>query len=157
MRITRIAATVMLIAGLGGCASNTGPKETVGTLGGAALGGLLGSQIGKGAGNVAATAMGVFIGGVIGNSIGASMDKTDRLYAERASQQVYTAPIGQQIAWNNPNSGNSGTIVATRDGTNPDGRYCREFTQTITVGGKREQAYGNACRQPDGSWQIVNN
>lgn len=156
MRITRFALVAMLVAGLGGCASNTGPKETVGTLGGAALGGLLGSQIGRGAGNVAATAMGVFIGGVIGNSIGSSMDKTDRMYAERASQQVYTAPIGQQIAWNNPGTGNSGTIVATRDGMSADGSYCREFQQTITVGGKREQAFGNACRQPDGSWKIVN-
>jgi len=23
------------------------------------------------------------------------------------------------------------------------------------VGGRTEQAYGTACRQPDGSWQIV--
>jgi surface antigen len=25
----------------------------------------------------------------------------------------------------------------------------------VTVGGRAEQAYGTACRQPDGSWQIV--
>ena len=36
-----------------------------------------------------------------------------------------------------------------------DGTYCREFQQTVTVGGRTEEAYGTACRQPDGSWKIV--
>jgi len=25
----------------------------------------------------------------------------------------------------------------------------------VIVGGQEEQAYGTACRQPDGSWKIV--
>jgi len=33
--------------------------------------------------------------------------------------------------------------------------YCREFTQTVTVGGRLQSGYGTACMQPDGSWQIV--
>lgn len=33
--------------------------------------------------------------------------------------------------------------------------YCREFTRNIVVGGVVQQGYGNACRQPDGSWQII--
>jgi surface antigen len=36
-----------------------------------------------------------------------------------------------------------------------DGRYCREFTGTATVGGEPRQVYGRACRQPDGAWEIV--
>ncbi len=35
------------------------------------------------------------------------------------------------------------------------GQYCREFQQTIVVGGQQQQGYGRACRQPDGSWKIV--
>jgi surface antigen len=35
-----------------------------------------------------------------------------------------------------------------------DGRYCREYQTVATVGGRRQQAYGTACRQPDGSWQM---
>jgi hypothetical protein len=31
----------------------------------------------------------------------------------------------------------------------------REFITTITVGGEQQQGYGTACRQPDGTWQIV--
>lgn len=35
------------------------------------------------------------------------------------------------------------------------GQYCREYQQTVTVGGRTERAHGIACRQPDGSWKIV--
>ena len=35
------------------------------------------------------------------------------------------------------------------------GEQCREFQQTITIGGKTEKAYGTACRQPDGTWKEV--
>src|SRR5258705_13201104 len=34
---------------------------------------------------------------------------------------------------------------------------CREFTTTVTVGGQPQQAFGQACQQPDGSWQITQN
>src|SRR3546814_6058970 len=37
-----------------------------------------------------------------------------------------------------------------------DGRYCREYRASSTVGSDTVQTYGTACRQPDGSWQIVN-
>lgn len=33
--------------------------------------------------------------------------------------------------------------------------YCREFTKVVNVGGQAQSAYGQACRQPDGSWEIV--
>ncbi|MDB5406806.1 MAG: hypothetical protein JWL84_1718 [Rhodospirillales bacterium] len=32
---------------------------------------------------------------------------------------------------------------------------CREFQQTITVGGKPQKAYGTSCQQPDGTWKVV--
>lgn len=32
--------------------------------------------------------------------------------------------------------------------------YCREFTQTISIGGQLQKGIGTACLQPDGSWQI---
>ena len=136
-------------------AQHMGNKEGFGTLGGAAIGGLLGSQIGKGSGNLAATAAGVVIGGWLGNELGASLDTADRSALGGAAQRAYTAPIGQQITWNNPQSGNSGTVTPIRDGYANSGAYCREFQQTITVGGQKQQAYGRACQQQDGSWKIA--
>ena len=36
-----------------------------------------------------------------------------------------------------------------------DGKYCREFTKEIRIGSRKEQGYGIACQQPDGSWKII--
>lgn len=35
------------------------------------------------------------------------------------------------------------------------GDYCREYTRTVYIGGRSQDAYGTACLQPDGSWMIV--
>ena len=95
--------------------------------------------------------------GIVPHQVGESLDKSDINYANQAQSRAYSAPIGQQITWSNPESGNSGTITPRRDGTDAAGNYCREYQQTVTVGGKTEQAFGTACRQPDGTWKIVNN
>src|SRR6266478_1035450 len=39
----------------------------------------------------------------------------------------------------------------------PPESNCREFTAPVTVGGQQQQAVGQACQQPDGSWQITQN
>jgi Ni/Co efflux regulator RcnB len=72
---------------------------------------------------------------------------------EAAQVQATTAPIGQSIAWSN--GGATGSVIATREGTSSTGRYCREFQQMVTIGGMSQQAYGTACQQPDGAWEIV--
>jgi len=61
----------------------------------------------------------------------------------------------QASTWVDPDTGQSGSTVPTRTFQNAIGQPCREFTQTIIVAGERQQGYGTACRQPDGSWQIV--
>ncbi len=156
MRLKTVLAATLIALMTAACAQNGqyGTKQTVGALGGAAAGGLLGAQVGKGKGQLAATAAGVLIGALIGSEIGRSMDEVDRMKAEQAYNPAATAPIGQTIAWNNPNTGNYGTVVATKDGTKNTGEYCREFQQTVVIGGREEEAYGTACRRPDGSWEI---
>ncbi len=154
-----VILSTMLVAALFVSACNTfqgaGTKQVVGTGTGAVLGGLLGSQVGGGSGQLWATGAGVLLGGLLGSEIGASLDNADRAYANQANQRALAAPIGEQISWNNPNSGNYGTITPTRDGYSSGNRYCREYQQTIVVGGKQQSAYGTACRQPDGSWEVV--
>ena len=156
---SRIAASLAIVLALAGCESGgqgPGGKEVIGTLGGAALGGFIGSKIGGGGGRTAATAIGALLGAYAGNQLGKSLDRVDRQHAARAQQQAYQAPLQQPIAWSNPQSGNSGTITPVREGTNTQtNEYCREYQTTVNVGGKSEQAYGTACRQPDGSWRIL--
>lgn len=148
-----VVALALAVAGCEG--SQMGQKQTVGTLGGAALGGLLGAQFGGGTGQLVATSLGVFAGGLLGSEVGKSLDRADQVYAQQAMNRAHAAPIGETITWNNPQSGHTGTYTPIREGQSTSGRFCREFQQTVTVGGRTEQAYGTACRQPDGSWQIV--
>lgn len=78
---------------------------------------------------------------------------------QRAHEEAFisatSAPIGEPIIWNE--DGRSGSVTAVRDGVTADGRQCREFQQDVTIGGRRENAYGTACLQPDGSWEVVDN
>lgn len=145
------------VLSLGACntTQNMGTKQTVGGLGGAVLGGLAGSQIGGGSGQLWATGAGVLLGGLLGSEIGSSLDRADMAYANQANQRAYSAPVGETVRWNNPDSGNYGTVTPTRDGYSSAGRYCREYQQTIVVNGRNQTGYGQACQSPDGSWEIV--
>ena len=130
-------------------------KEIGGLLAGAVLGGFLGSQIGGGGGAIVATGAGVFLGALIGGGIGKQLDEKDRLEAERATQSALeSSRSGQTITWTNPESGNSGTVTPTKTYHTNSTEYCRVYQQTVTFGGKTEDAYGTACRQPDGSWKV---
>jgi hypothetical protein len=72
---------------------------------------------------------------------------------EEAQIRATTAAVGETIIWED--GGASGSVTTTRVGTSTSGRLCREFQQTVTIGGRTEQAYGTACLQPDGSWELV--
>lgn len=148
-----MAATAGMLAG---CATNDGPKQTGGALIGGLAGGLAGSQIGGGEGRLWATGAGVLLGALIGSEVGKSLDRADQAALQRNTQRAFTAPLNEPIVWDNPNNGNRVVVTPTREGRYASsGSYCREFQQTITVGGRSEQAFGTACQQPDGSWKIV--
>jgi hypothetical protein len=72
---------------------------------------------------------------------------------EAAQVRATTAAVGETIVWNQ--GGATGSVTAVREGTSTTGRTCREFQQTVTIGGKTEQAYGTACLQADGAWEVV--
>ncbi len=157
MKTTHIVIAAAASLALAACATDQGQKQTFGTLIGAGLGGLAGSQIGSGTGQMAAVGAGVLLGGLLGNEVGRSLDRADRAYADRAAQgSLESAPAGTVSTWINPDSGNSGSFTPTETYQTAQGQYCREYQTTVTVGGATEQAYGTACRQPDGSWKVVN-
>lgn len=131
-------------------------KQDIGTVLGGVGGAVAGAQFGKGSGRVATAAVGTLLGAAIGNSMGASLDRADMNYFNKTSQRALeTGQAGQALPWSNPQSGNSGSITPATPYKTESGQYCREFQNKITVGGQTQNAYGTACRQPDGSWQIV--
>jgi len=132
---------------------------TVGGVTGAVAGGLVGTQIGSGSGRTAAIIAGSILGGVLGAGVGNRLTQQDNLYAQRTTQQTLaTYGTGQSATWNNPQTGNYGRVVPVSDPYYDTAlrRDCRRYRQTIYVdGGTYETAVGTACRQPDGTWNIV--
>lgn len=153
----RILAIILILGlVLTGCAPTMGPKESGGTIIGAGAGALLGSQIGSGSGQLVAVAIGTLAGALIGQGVGQSLDRADQLMMERNAQYALESTRSNvATTWRNPDTGNYGSITPIETYQTSRGQYCREYTQTIVVGGKAQQAYGTACRQPDGSWLIV--
>ncbi len=156
MKFRQLAMIVALTLIVGACANVSGPKQIGGSLLGGGLGALAGSQIGSGRGQLAAVAIGTLAGAFLGSEAGKSLDRADQIFAQKTMQRsLETTRSGITSNWANPDSGHSGTVTPTRTFQTADGRYCREFQGSVTIGGKTVQAYGNACRRPDGSWQII--
>jgi surface antigen len=142
---------------LAGCANGGyGPKQTVGALAGAGAGAFAGSKVVNGKQRIAAAAVGTLLGAFLGSELGKSLDRADELYAQKAQLQALEAtPSGAQVAWRNPDSGNTGTVTPTRTYQIASGEYCREFQQDARIGGQSQKVYGTACRSPDGQWRAV--
>lgn len=164
MKKTILMLALAATLSLGACAQpgeqnswGMGNKQTVGTVGGALVGGILGSRVGHGSGKTWATGAGAVLGALAGGSIGASLDAMDRQLATQAWDRAYDAPVGQTIKWDNPDNGHRGTITPVREGrsTSTNGR-CREYKQSIFIDGQAQTAVGQACQNSDGTWTMVN-
>ncbi|MBL4603960.1 MAG: glycine zipper 2TM domain-containing protein [Emcibacteraceae bacterium] len=152
----QISIIMLCVFTLSAC--EPGSKEGFGTMMGALGGAILGSAISDngrgGSGN--GMVIGALAGGILGNAIGRSLDDADKKEMYRAQQAAFESyPSGEASNWYNPDSGNSGSYVPQPAVQNNQGEYCREYQQTITIGGETKNAYGKACRQEDGDWKIV--
>jgi surface antigen len=160
----RLAPFLILAVIVAGCQSVGQGIENVGqsiennpkTTAGAALGAIGAGLIGYAAGGGAAGIIGgALLGGLIGGAIGNHLDQKDKqLAAENAQRTLETARTGNTTIWHNPDNGHSGTFTPTRTYQTSSGQYCRQYTQSIDIDGEQHQAYGTACREPDGSWKI---
>jgi surface antigen len=153
-------APIALVAFVGsGCQSMgqtvaDNPKATGGAALGAASGGLIAAAAGGGAAGIVG---GVLLGGLLGGAIGNALDQRDKQMAYQAQQATLERnQIGQAGPWRNPDTGHYGSYTPTKTYETSSGQYCREYQEKVVIDGKTHSAYGTACRQPDGSWKIVN-
>ena len=152
MKKSFVAYIMALSILLSGCS-----KSEQGAFLGGTTGALIGSQFGRGDGQVVGTALGAIIGFYIGGRIGEEMDEQDRRRAQQTTYIVLEkSRSGEGRTWRNPDNGHHGYVTAKKAYKDSDDRYCREYTHKVTIGGKTETAYGTACRQEDGSWEVVN-
>lgn len=142
--LTSVIIAVAFIVSFSFTPADAGQKKTWGTLIGAVFGAVAGANVGKGKGRDASIAIGAVLGSLAGSSVGESLDRIDKL---NRNVVLETAPIGSVSTWVNPDSGHTVSVAPRRTYRTSRGTYCREFLQTITVGGKKQQGYGTACRQ----------
>ena len=158
MTIARVTMAAVVALSLAACQSmQDNPKtDRPAPSSAAGLGTLAGSQLGSGKGQLAAVAIGALGGAWLGSEAGKSLDKADRMYAERTAQNALeTGRAGQTSRWRNPDSGHTGTVTPIRTYQTAARQDCREYETTVTIDGRQERAVGRACRQGDGTWKIA--
>lgn len=148
-----LSGLIVILCSMSMVACQNMSNQDVGVLTGGLAGGVLGSTVGKGNGKILAIAAGSIAGAMIGGAIGKNMDDTDRL---KMNQALENNPVGKPAYWNNSRSGNHYEVVAIKNVSMNGNEYCREYRTTANIAGKKQQIYGTACRQPDGTWQAVN-
>ncbi len=149
---------------------------TLGCLLGAAAGGLGGAQIGKGRGQLAAVAAGTLFGCGAGSSIQNSDQQRYQRTYQRTYQPPYRPQYGQRDYYINYGYDRRRVPYVTPRYHNPrpiyrprprivyvqpqqrvvqSNRYCREYQQPITVGGRTVDGYGQACSYDGGkTWDL---
>ena len=71
------------------------------------------------------------------------------------AEALETNISGTPVSWQNPTSGWSGVAVPVRTFRNAEGAFCREYSETVTLGTGFEEVIGIACRRDNGIWQTV--
>ena len=152
-----ILITIIITLFLSGCTTNGKvDKQATGSGLGALTGALLAYGLSRGhSDKEIAVVVGTFLGAVAGDAIGKKLTEADKVIAGRSlNESLEYAKTDEPTTWNNPDTGHSGSTIPTRTVIVESGQPCREFTSTVNIGGKPEEAYGYACRQADGSWEI---
>ena len=150
-KITTMVVVGLSVVALAGCT-----EREKGTLLGATVGGIMGSVVGKGQGHALAVGLGAMSGMMFGQHIGDQLDKAQAMKVEeQLSSSLEYNYDGQPSWWEDPNTTVGASAVPLSTFQTAQGQYCREFQQEIVIDGIAERAYGTACRQPDGSWEII--
>ena len=157
MMVRKIMSGLLAISLLAGCASSSGGGVT-NEQGGTVLGALGGAAIGAAAGdgNWWAIGAGALVGGLVGNRVGNYLDERDRQQAySTASYALDNNRDGQTASWSNPQNNTSGYTTPTKTYQTANGT-CRAYQTGVEAGGQTQNGTGTACRQPDGTWKLMN-
>src|SRR5207249_10214033 len=125
-----LAPLLALASMVSSCATMTqtyenNPKAVLGAVVGLAAGAGIAAAAGGGPGAIVGAGLG---GALIGGLIGNRLDARDKRMASEAAQKAFeNNQAGQTSVWNNPDTGNSGSITPTRTYELANGQYCREY------------------------------
>ena len=147
----RVAVVIVGALALAACESTGGiggmsQSQTLGTAGGAVVGGLAGYAISGGA---VGTLLGAAAGGVVGNRLGNWLEgNADQAAAVAAAKAAET---GERVTWQKTGT----TFQASQEGwavpagasyTAADGRTCRAIRQSATQAGQTKEDTVTLCK-----------
>ncbi len=147
-KLASFSCISLLMLSLAGCGMN---NQDLGVLSGGAIGGAVGSLFGSGSGKILAAVGGTVIGAFIGGRIGNTMDKVDKMKAQKA---LNNNKNNVTSTWKNPDNGNEYSVTPTKTYYRENDQPCRDYTTHAIIGGKKETIYGKACRMADGTWKV---
>ena len=152
MNAPKLLCVLIVAATVAACTSDpsVGPKVVAGAMSGSGTAGL---PAAAGPGGTAAAGA---PGGLVGGAIGGGLDEQDRqrAYAAEMKALEYGGP-GTPVGWRG-DSGAYGTVIAGPAYARPGNPQCRDYSHTIYVQGKPQNARGISCRNADGTWVSVN-
>jgi surface antigen len=151
--IAAIIIPATLMSGLTAC-----DNQQIGTIAGSAGGAAAGRAIGgDGTGGYVGLILGAIAGGYLGGKVGEWLTNKDKQQMSTTTNQALEqGKAGQTYSWTNPDSGNKGSVTPTQSFRNQDGSTCRDFSSNVSSAqGQTANGAGVACKQADGTWQIV--
>lgn len=134
-----------------GIPEGTCNKKAIGALIGGAIGGVIGAQVGEGAGRNIAILVGAAAGTLIGSQVGRKMDEADRACVGEALEK---AGDNRTVAWASGDGSTTYRVtpLTRRPDTDP---ACRMFELQAATSAGSSTSNAQACRDPDGSWRVI--
>ncbi|WEX07722.1 hypothetical protein [Chelativorans sp. AA-79] len=98
---------------------------------------------------------GIVGGGLVMGQLGAGLNRRERLAAIDAEYRALeSAPAGQPVNWSDERTRHSGAVTAAQP-YRVGSQDCRPYSHSVTVDGGKRRARATACRNPDGSWTLL--
>ena len=159
MMLRKLMSGFLAMSLLAGCADSSGGGGITKEQGGTVLGALGGAAAGAalGDGNWWAIGAGALVGGVVGNRVGNYLDERDQQQAySTANYALDNNQDGQTATWSNPQNQTGGYTTPTDTYQTASGATCRTYQTGVQANGQSQSGTGTACRQPDGTWKLMN-
>ncbi len=95
-------------------------------------------------------------GALIGWQVADHLYEEDKESHAEAIRFAAEGPTGKEFAWNNPEAGNKGAVIATEDiRTTDKGAVCRDVQATIVTKDQTLAERTTFCRTKEGVWQLT--
>lgn len=123
------------------------------TMHGDVVGGIVQSGGGHRRGGVDKSTLtgGTLLTGILNSDVGKAMDRQDQMNMQQA---VMNTPLDQEAQWTNKRRHADYEVVPLREYHDTSGQYCREYEAIVKRDGQSKKAYGKACRNHSGKWNM---